>query len=259
MPEAPKEFKSQPWILFDTIASKSFLLGDVANGKAIGSEAPAITAAGDIIFFNGGARNNAQTPWYTNLQLPGQLAYGMEVWQIYVAFAFPAVTPAANNGYDSLQNPGVPPTTKLMEAILNFGVLELNLGQEEQTSWPLTRFGAGGGLAGSNSLAVVINQNSIPQGANVMKLAEAIEMPRTQNLSAKIKIASEAHAIIGTPALPGVGQELAPYVYHTNVNTFVALDQLPFSIQLGLVGRRVKKTQYGQVPGGVDPGAQAAA
>jgi hypothetical protein len=28
----------------------------------------------------------------------------------------------------------------------------------------------------------------------------------------------------------------------------VSLPQLPFSIQFGLVGRRIKKTQYGQIP-----------
>lgn len=246
------QFKSQPWILFDTIVAKSFLLGDNdADGLAVGSQTPAISRQGEIVFFNGGGRTQATYPWYTNLDISGQLAYGMEVWQIYLLFAFPSVTPAQNNGYDITANPGVPPTLKLIEAILNFGVLEMELGQENQTRWPLTRFGAGGGIVASNTAAVVNVQNSQQQSLNVLKLAEPIEMPRTQTFSAKIRLASEALPMIGQPApgVPGVGQVLQPYTYNTTAQDSVDLDQLPFSIQLGLVGRRTKKTQYGQTPG----------
>ena len=87
-----------------------------------------------------------------------------------------------------------------------------------------------------------------------MKLPEPIEMPRTQNLNAKIRIAAEALPIIGASGGTGVGSPLQPYVYNTDNATSVNLPQLPFATQLGLVGRRVKKTQYGQIPGQT-PGA----
>lgn len=257
MPEEAEllEFKSQPWILFDTIVAKSFLLGDTSPaGLAVGSQTPAISRQGEMVFFNGGGRTTAQYPWYTNLDLSGQLAYGLEVWQMYVYFAFPAVTPAQNNGYDIEANPGIPPTLKLMEAIMNFGVVDLRLGQENQTRWPLSRFGGGGGIAASNTAAVVTVNNSIPEKANVLTLPEPIEMPRTQNIDVKISLASEALSMIGDVANPGVGSPLEDYVYNTDAGTALDLPQLPFSVQFGMSGRRVKKTQYGQTPGG-DPGA----
>lgn len=252
MPEqAPGAFKSQPWILFDTIAAESFLLGDgSAAGLAKGSQVPALNSQGEMIFFQGGGRTTASFPWYTNLDLSGQLAYGMEVWQIYLLFGFPAITPNQNNNTDPAADPGVPPTVKLLEAFLNYGVLELDLGQENQTRWPLTRFGAGGGMVVSNTAAVVVAQNSQQQALNVMKLAEPIEMPRTQNLSAKIRLSADVLAMIGTPAVPGVGNPLDPYDYAIDGADPTALAQPPFSVQLGFVGRRVKKTQYGQIPGG---------
>jgi len=244
---SPKTFKSQPWILFDTIVSPSFLLGDPA-GLAVGSQIPAISRSGEMVFFSGGGgRSTANTPWYSNLDIPGQLAYGMEVWQVYLYFAFPTLTPDQNNGTPAA-NPGVAPTVKLAEAILNFGVLELELGQENQTKWPCSRFGGGGGLVHSNSVVDAAISNGVPEGANVMKLAEPIEMGRTQNFSAKIRIAPEAQPIIGTVAAPGVGAALLPYQYVIDGEAAVDLVQLPFSVQLGFVGRRVKKTQYGQLP-----------
>jgi hypothetical protein len=137
---------------------------------------------------------------------------------------------------------------KLAEAIINFGVLQMGLGQEEQMSWPCHRFGGGGGVA-QNSSQTSLPSNGIPEGPNVLKLPEPIEMPRTQNLSAKIRLAAEVQALIGTVAAPGVGQPLSPYLYGlVSTPTVVSLNQPPFAIQLGLVGRRVKKTQYGQIP-----------
>lgn len=255
MPDAPKQFKSQPWILFDTVVANSYLLGDgSAAGLAKGSQVPAISSSGEMIFFAGGGRTNANLPWYTNMDLSGQLAYGMEVWQIYLYFAFPTITPDANNGQPAA-NPGVAPTVKLMEAILNFGVLELELGQENQTRWPLTRFGGGGGMIHSNNVVDASVINGVPEGSNVMKLAEPIEMPRTQNVSAKIRLAAEALPMIGTVAAPGVGNPLNAYNYVIDGGDPVALPELPFSTQLGFVGRRVKKTQYGQIPGGSAPQA----
>ena len=82
-----------------------------------------------------------------------------------------------------------------------------------------------------------------------MKLPEPIEMPRTQNLNAKIRIAPELFALIGTPAAPGVGSPLIDYVLDVvgDQDPTVSLPNPPFAIQIGLVGRRVKDSQYGQV------------
>lgn len=248
------QFKSQPWTLFDTIVSESFLIGDTTR-PAVGGNTPAINSNGEMVFFQGGGRNNANMPWYTNLDLPGQLSYGMEVWQIYLMFLFPALPPVQNTGFDFATDPGVPPTIKLMEAILNFGVLDLQLGQENQTKFPCARFGAGGGIYLNGGAGVTnIAQNGLPEGANVLKLPEPISMPRTQNLSARLTIAPEARAMIGTLAAPGVGSPLDDYVYGVapasgeEPEETVSLPQLPFGLQLGVVGRRIKDTQYGQIP-----------
>jgi hypothetical protein len=248
----PKDFKSQPWILFDTIVARSFLWGDTVNGIAVGTNLPAISGGGEMIFFNAPGRNNSTTPWYSNLDQQSTLSFGLEVWQVYLQFMFPAFTPNQNIGYDLEANAGVPGTIKLMEAILNFGVLEMDLGQENQMRWPLSRFGAGGGLNVNAGVVTTVGQNGQVQTNNVLRLPEPIEMPRTQNFAAKIRLAPEVQALIGTPAAPGVGQPLSNYQYGianpNNVPTIASLPQEPFSVQLGLIGRRIKKTQYGQIP-----------
>lgn len=250
------QYKGQPWILFDTIVAKSFLVGDTsADGIAIGSNIPAINAQGEMIFFNAPGRNNSNTPWYCNLDQQATLSYGLEVWGAYLLLAFPTMPPVQNIGYDFTSNPGVPGTVKLAEAILNFSVIELELGQENQTRFPATRFGAGGGLFVNSGTVTVLAGNAMPQGANVLVFPEPIEMPRTQNLAAKLRMSPAAMAIIGAPApgVPGVGTALSPYAYGVSggetpvVNN---LAQLPFSVQLGLIGRRIKMTQYGQIPAG---------
>jgi hypothetical protein len=250
---APQNFKSQPWTLFDTVVASSFLLGDTsADGLAVGTTIPAISQSGEIIFFNAPGRNAASTPTLTNMDQQSTLSYGLECWQIYLHFGFPVVTPNQNIGYDLAANAGVPGTIKLMEAILNFGVLEMQLGQENQMSWPLTRFGSGGGLSVNAGTVAVVGSNSVPEGANVMKLPEPIEMPRTQNVFGKIKLAPQIFAMIGSPAAPGVGSKLAPYAYGIAAGspaTVVNLPQLPYNLQLGFSGRRIKNTQYGQLPG----------
>jgi len=247
----PQNFKSQPWILFDSVVANSFLLGDTSSdGQAVGTTIPAISQNGEMIFFNAPGRNAASTPTLTNLDQQSTLSYGFEVWQIYVALQFPTFTPNQNIGYDLSANAGVPGTVKLMEAILNFGVLELQLGQENQALWPLTRFGAGGGLNVNAGTVAVVGSNAIPDGANVMKLPEPIEMPRTQNIYAKIKLAPQVFALIGSVAAPGVGTKLSSYQYGVaSTPTVVSLPQPPFKVELGLVGRRIKNTQYGQLPG----------
>lgn len=253
--QQPGAYKSQPWVLFDTIAAASFLLGDSANPAAGGG--PAITQNGVINFFQSANRTKATMPWYTNLDQNAMMSFGLEVWQIYLSFGFPAMPPIQTlTEYDTAADlpAGPPPTIKLMEAILNYGVLELNLGQEEQTVWPLSRFGAGGGLATGNTAGVVVGQNSNPDSYNVMKLPEPIQMMRTQNISAIIRLAPEVFEIIGTPLALGVGAPLADYQLATvlagepPVATIVERAQPPYTLQLGLVGRRVKDTQYGQVP-----------
>jgi hypothetical protein len=255
--QQPGAYKSQPWVLFDTIAAASFLLGDSANPAAGGG--PAITQNGVINFFQSANRTKATMPWYTNLDQNAMMSFGLEVWQIYLRFGFPAMPPVQTlTEYDTEASlpAGPPPTIKLMEAILNYGVLELNLGQEEQTVWPLAQFGAGGGLAANAAAGVVIGQNSNPDSYNVMKLPEPIQMMRTQNISAIIRLAPEVFEIIGTPGAGiGVGGPLADYQLATELSgaeppvaTIVNRQQPPYTLQLGLVGRRVKDTQYGQVP-----------
>lgn len=253
-----RKFKSQPWILFDSIVAKSFLLGDgSANGLAIGSQTPAVSSQGEVVFFNSSGRTTANYPWYTNVDVSGQLAYGFEVWQLYLMVAFPA-SPLTNS-YDftapgtALTQLTVPMTTRLAECFINFGVLEMQLGQENQMRWPLHRFGAGGGVR-DNSNATSLATNADPQVGNVLKLPEPIEMPRTENLSAKIRLAAEVFALIGTPTAtggtPGVGSPLAPQPYLVASGDTNALQLQPYMLQLGLVGRRVKKTQYGQIGSG---------
>jgi hypothetical protein len=249
-PATPGAFKSQPWILFDTVAARSFLWGDTtAAGLAIGTQLPAIDATGQMVFFNAPGRSTITTPYYTNLDQQSQLSYGMEVWAMYLHFMMPTMPPNQNIGYDLAANAGVPGTVKLVEAMLNFGVLELELGQENQLRWPLSRFGAGGGLYVNAGVVSTVALNGFPEGSNVMKLAEPIQMPRTQNIAAKIRLAPEVLGIIGTPGAPGVGQALSPYSYGiASAPTIVSLAQPPFSVQLGLAGRRIKDTQYGQLP-----------
>lgn len=255
----PKNFKSQPWVLFDTVAAFSFLRGDTRPiGLAIGSQTPAISANGEIVFFQGGGRTQANYPWYTNLDISGQLSYGFEVWQIYLLIAFPvmglgsSVDPNANTAPDGVG--AVSTTIRLAEAIINFGVLDFELGQENQTRWPLTRFGAGGGLHLASTF-LVNPQNSEQQQANILGLPEPIEMPRTQNLAVKIRLAAEVLDLIGTVAAPGVGSPLLNQNIVVDVipgepptPVIVSRTPPPYAIQLGLKGRRIKNTQYGQIP-----------
>lgn len=248
------QLKGQPWILFDTVVAKSFLVGDTtSNGIAIGSTLPAINAQGEMIFFNAPGRNNANTPYYCNLDQQSMLSFGLEVWGVYLLIAMPVMPPVQNIGYDFTSNPGVPGTVKLAESILNFSVIDLELGQENQTRFPTTRYGAGGGLWVNSGTVSTLAGNALPQNSNVLVLPEPVQMPRTQNLAAKLKISPEGMAMIGTVAAPGVGQPLSPYAYGIAAGetpTVVNLPQLPFLVQLGLIGRRIKFTQYGQIPAG---------
>ncbi len=248
-PQAPKQYKSQPWVLFDTVASYSFILGSATN--AIGATTPAITANGEMSFFNSPGRTRSTAPWYTNLDTPGRLSYGMEVWQIYLRLMFPAMPllpsydPDAPGTAPTLLN--VPPTTRLAEAILNFGVLEMDLGQESQFQWPTNQFTAGGGIVDSSGSTSMVS-NGVQVNTNVMKLPEPIEMPNTQNLSAKIRLAAEVQGLIGTPSALGVGAPLDTQAYTVASGSTRNLTLQPYAVQLGFVGRRVKLTQYGQTP-----------
>lgn len=245
--------KGQPWILYDTVAAASFLAGDTVSGLAIGTQIPAISRNGEMTFFSAG-RTKAGNPQLTNLDLSGQLSYGFQVWQIYIALHFPTLPPAANNGFSDAPTDvlsGIPPTTRLGECFMHYASVEMTLGQEEQASWPVSRFGAGGGLHLSGDVGVHV-ASAQPQMQNVLVLPEPISMVRTQNMDLKIRLSPEALEMIGTPGAPGVGFPLAPYDYRyvdDGVENDVALTELPFAVQVGLVGRRVKQTQYGDVPG----------
>ncbi len=240
------QFKSQPWIVFDTVAARSYLLGeDRPEFRAFGTPGPAITASGELLFFSAG-RTQPVSPWYTSTELVGQLSYGFEAWQVYVAFNMPPY-PAINQGAPGIGGTGFrSPVNALVQTILNFSVLQMKLGQEEQMSWPLIRFGSGGGFYMTNSAGASSVQNGWPQEGNVIALPDAVMIARTQNVDAKILIAPEAHSIIGTNALPGVGTNLGDIAVELETGV-VAVPELPFTIQVGLIGKRVKKTQYGQV------------
>ena len=263
MAEQLGEFKGQPWIVFDTVAARSFLVGENRPTLfAFGTSGPAITAAGEMVFFSSG-RTQANMPWYTNVDLVGQLSYGFEVWQMYFHIGFPQVPSAETD--QPIEGSAFEPAYPLLlaAAIIDFGVLELNLGQEIQTQWPLHRFGSGGGYASNGGGALQVVQNAIPQGSNVLALPEPIEVPRTQNLDAKIRLAPEILSTIGSPTAFGVGMPLYSPVdginggwlfQCPNLKQPVNLPFPPYTVQLGLIGRRVKKTQYGQTPQ-AQPGA----
>jgi len=238
IPQTPEEgvYKGQPWIVFDTVAALSFLIGDTtANGIAIGTNTSAVNAAGEMIFFNSQGRSKANFPWLTNLDIPGQLAYGLEVWAIAVELKIPGQSQF--NGF-------TPQSAKLAESLLQFSVVELNLGQEEQSSWPATSFGNGGAIYAP----VQSSQNSEPGITESLKLPEPIAMGRTQNLSCKLKIAPFMFGLIGSVAAPGVGQPLQSYSFDGGGEDPIVRAEGPFGITMKLIGRRIKLAQYGASP-----------
>lgn len=241
-------FKGQPWQVFDTVAANDFTVG--SSTLAYGTQLPAITGQGEMIFFAAG-RNRASFPQLTNMDQNTALSYGVKCHAIAVEFKFPTYTavqsidPSFSSAAAVGQAGTVPPTLKLMEAILNWSVVELDLGQEEQTAWPLSSFGNAGGLWSSGT-APVIGQNGFPDINCMLVLPEPIEMGRTQVISAKIKISPLVFSLIGTPSALGVGQPLAAYKLATAVTpTFLSLAQPPYAVQMKLIGERIKDTQYG--------------
>jgi hypothetical protein len=248
MPEAD-QFKSQPWKVHDAVVARSFLLGETDNSLfAYGTAGPAINRSGEMLFFASG-RVQSNLPWYTSLQQVGQLSYGFEVWQMAISLMLPPVQTIASSEtpWDTSPAPQTSGMAQLANALVYFGVMETELGQENQMSWPVQCFGSGGGVwnASNNDGAAI--QNGNPTETNQLKLPEAIMIPRTQALSAKIRLANEVHALIGSPAAPGVGTPLANYSY-TTAKGQSDLEPAPFGVRFTLSGRRVKKTQYGQLP-----------
>lgn len=239
-------YKTQPWTLFDTIASTDFRPASATD--AIGSSGPAITKQGTMIYFQSSDRTRATMPWYTNLDQSGQLSYGLEVWQIYLALLMPRVPPTNSFGQPGLAAAGIgvgPSSVALLEStILQFAELEVQLGQENQMKFPATRFGAGGGLYNS-SVASGAGSNARQNSRNVLTLAEPIAMPRTQNFNVVLRISPDVLAqlaVAGTP-LP----DLTMWNQSLQVPGNITIPQLPYAIQVGFTGRRVKRTQYGQV------------
>lgn len=249
------EFKSQPWIVYDTVAAFSFLLGeDDSDFFAFGTPDAAISRQGEMFFFTAG-RKHSKEPWYTSLSLVGQLSYGFVAWQIYLYVAMPLMPASADND-PSQSGAGsfVAGPTMLAHSIINFGVLQMKLGQEQQTSWKTHRFGTGGGFRVGSAPGVQNPLNGRANWNNVLALPEPIEIARTQNLDAKIRLAPEVFDLIGSPGAPGVGVRLTDYLLNLvppvppNPPVFEAVQPLPFIVQLGFRGRRIKKTQYGQLP-----------
>jgi len=244
------DLKKQPWVIFDTVSAKSFLLGDdrPGIGLAQGSANPAVTRKGELLFLTSSGRNKSNNPELTNLDIGGQMAYGLELWGVYILIGFPIVQPVQNIGFDPDLLPGVAGTLKLAEAIINFGLFTLSVGQEPQLEIPVERVGAGGGVAVTQNISNNLAQNSTPDSANFLRLPEPIFFPRTQVLAAKISLDPQVHELIGTVAAPGVGQPLSDYQYgiaNGEQPTIVNLPQLPFMVRVGLVGNRVRATQYG--------------
>ena len=245
-------FKSQPWVVYDTVAARSYLLGENdSDFFAFGTPDPAISVQGEMFFFTAG-RKHSKEPWYTSLSLVGQLSYGFVAWQIYLYVAMPIWPSAANNdGFSSGSVQEVAGTTMLAHSIINFGVLQMKLGQEQQTSWKCHRFGTGGGFHIGTPAGIQNPLNGRPNWDNVLALPEPIEIARTQNLDAKIRLAPEVFDLIGSPAAPGVGVRLNDYLLILNGPNGLeetAVQPVPFITQLGFRGRRIKKTQYGQLP-----------
>lgn len=256
------QFKGQPWVVFDTIAARSFLVGENRPAFfAFNTPGPAINSRGEMVFFAAG-RKKAQAPWYTNLDLDGQLAYGFRAWQMYLHLGLPLLPattelqPSEGAFVPSGSSLNPSPLLVLAQLIVDFGVISLRLGQEEQQDFPVHQFGAGGGLYLSGAGAGNIGgQNSWPQDANVLKLPEPVEFPRTQNLDAILRLAPEVLPIIGSPTAgaEGVGNPLPDLTITCNEGdppepTVNNVPFPPFNIQLGMIGERIKKTQYGQVP-----------
>lgn len=237
-----KEFKTQPWILFDTIVSTDFRPGTAVD--AVGSSNPAISQQNTIIFFQGAGRTKASMPWYTNLDMPGQLSYGLEVWQIYFALKNPRVPATMSQGQVAAADIGPSSVMTFESTLLQFAELEVELGQENQMKWPLSRFGAGGGLYNSSLISGTGN-NSRQDAVNVLELAEPIQMPRTMNFHATIRIAPEVSPVL--QALGGPLPALKFWNESLDIPADITVPQLPYSLELGFVGRRVKKTQYGQI------------
>jgi len=252
--------KKQPWCLFDTVTAKSFLLGDGRPdiGLAVGSQNPAINKKGEMLFLTGSGRNKSNNPELTNLDVGGQMPYGLEVWGLYIMMGMPVVPPIQNTGHDPDLNPGVAGTVKLVEAIVNFGLFTLSVGQEPQLEIPVERVGAGGGVHVTGNIALNLAQNNKPGAENFLRLPEPIFFPRTQVLSARISLDPIVHALIGSVAAPGVGSPLDPYHYTYWIDPEgeapeqkdVVLPQNPFLVRVGLLGNGVREIQYGQLKEG---------
>lgn len=256
--------KKQPWCLFDTVVAKSFLLGDdrPGIGLALGSPNPAITKKGELLFLTASGRNKSNNPELTNLDVGGQMAFGLEMWGVYIMLGFPVVPPIQNTGHDPDLNPGVAGVIKLAECIVNYGLLNLFVGQESQLEIPVERVGAGGGLHVTSNIALNLAQNSRPDSGNFLRLPEPVFFPRTQVLGAKISLDPVVHDLIGVynPALTavGVGAPLDPYHYswwtdpegEAPQQHDLVLPQNPFMVRIGLMGNRVKESQYGALPEG---------
>jgi hypothetical protein len=198
-----------------------------------------------MVFFASGRTKQAPGPFYSNLDQPATLAYGFEVWAIYLAIMLP-------QRWTDVYVAGVPTpapsqTLKLAELLIQGTVLNMQLGQESQVEFPVHRFGAGGGIWSPSGGSVYAAVNGDPIRTHVMVLPEPIEMPRTQALAAEIRFSPQALATLGSVAVPGVGRVLAAYPY-LNLDTppAVTTPDMPFQVQLGLIGKRIKRAQYGQ-------------
>ena len=137
--------------MHDAVVAFSFLLGDDREGfRSIGTAGAAISGSGEMIFFADG-RIQTSRPWYSSLQQVGQLSYGFQVWGMSISLMLPPVQPIASSVTPWNFGAGTSGMAHLANALVHFGVMQMELGQENQMSWPVSRFGAAGGVYQANS------------------------------------------------------------------------------------------------------------
>lgn len=245
-------WKEQPWMMYDTVASRDFRIGAVVDAgfPALGTSQPAFNQQGECVFFDAGGRNKANWPQLTNMDVPGQLSYGFRCHAVALELKFPMQILAQTMQTNASAPTGPSPAQKLAECIVQFGSLQMMLGQEEQFFFPVSSFSNGGALY--TPTGIFSNaQNGFPAQNVLLALPKPILMGRTQNLSVKLKIAPQCFTLIGRGAAAGVGAPVDDYAFTTPdlvdpaVGVVTELPMPPYGITCKLYGAREKLAQYG--------------
>lgn len=245
-------WKEQPWMLYDTVASRDYRIGtDPTIFPAIGTTQPAFNQSGEAVFFDAAGRNRANFPQLTNMDTPGTLAYGFRCHAVALELKFPMQMLAQTLDTNEMTPAGPAPGQKLGECILQFGTLQMMLGQEEQFYFPCSSFSNGGALWSPTGIFSSV-QNGFPAQQILMMLPKPVLMGRTQNMSVKLKISPLCFDLIGRGAVnPGVGAPVDDYLFTTPdtvdpaVGVQTELPMPPYALTCKLYGAREKLTQYG--------------